>query len=75
MTGQTKTLVTQDDWTFKIAQGKKGKWRWQLYNNHLRHVGGSSVKGFHSAEAAEIDLREMVDAMDKKFMQSVFRND
>ena len=27
----TKTLTTRDDWTFKIARGKKGKYRWQLY--------------------------------------------
>ena len=71
----TKTLTTRDDWTFKIARGKKGKYRWQLYDANDRHVCGSSVKGFHSAEAAETDLRDMVAVLDKKFMHSVFKGE
>ena len=63
-------LVTQTNWRFKIAKGKRGKWRWQLYDANERHVCGSSVKGFDNAAEARADLRAMCEALDRKFLQS-----
>ena len=66
-------LVTTSDWVFKVAKGKKGKWRWQLYNPEGRHVAGCSVKGFGTADGALTDIHTMCDALDKKLLHSLFR--
>ena len=72
----TILLVTKTGWTFKIAEGKRGKWRWQLYSNLDRHVCGSSVKGFEGEAEARADLKAMCEALDRKFLQSsVFRDE
>ena len=71
--GSDIEFITQGDWVFKVAQGKKGKWRWQLYNPSWRHVCGSSVKGFDTPEQAEFDLKAMCDALDKKLLHSLFK--
>ena len=68
-------LVTQTYWQFKIAEGKRGKWRWQLYDPSERHVCGSSVKGFDNEADARVDLRAMVDAMDKPLLGNAFRDE
>ena len=69
-------LVTQTYWQFKIAEGKRGKWRWQLYDPSERHVCGSSVKGFDTEAEARADLEVMCEALDRKFLQSsVFRDE
>ena len=36
-----------------FTQGKRGKWRWNLYNDINEHEGVSSVKGFATKYQAE----------------------
>ena len=70
---ELKVLTTTSGWRFEISQGKKGKWRWQLYNPSKSHICGSSVRGFDNLKQAENDIYAMCDALDKKLLHSLFK--
>ena len=71
--GELQYFETTSGWTFKVAKGKRGKWRWQLYNPNKKHICGSSVRGFDNLKQAENDIYAMCDGLDKKMLHSLFK--
>ena len=70
-----KTLKTSSGWEFRIAEGKRGRYRWLLYDAAGKYRASGSIRGFPNPREAETDLREVAESLDKKFLASLFVED
>ena len=71
----SKILKTQSGWEFRISEGKRGRYRWMLYDKNGKYRAMGQVRGFPNPRETETDLRGVADALDKKFLSSLFAGD
>ena len=64
----TEYLETQlnEGWFVRFKQGKRGKWRWMVYDKDSKFRAIASISGYSTREGAEADFAELVEAIDRK---------
>ena len=71
----SKKLKIHSGWEFRISEGKRNRYRWMLYDKNGKYRAIGPIRGFPNPREAENDLREVAEALDKKFLTNLFVED